>query len=116
MHKLVGGAAVKKICTVIGPCMFRRYLMADGLMSLPHLSSQTEQSHCRSGPRKHFHLSYGGGLKLNKKYSTEVSRQMEKKNNYYQHVIYKANILKLEMSRYTNFPPTVEMSSIRCNN
>ena len=41
---------------------------------------------------------------------------MEKKNNYYQHVIYKDNILKLEMSRYTNFPPTVEMSSIRCNN
>ena len=91
--------------------------MSDGLMSLPHLSSRKEQSHCRSGPRKHFHLSYGGGLKLNKKYSTEVSRYINgKKNNYYQHVIYKANILKLEMSRYTNFPPTVEMSSIRCNN
>jgi hypothetical protein len=83
--------------------------MADGLMSLPHLSSQKEQPHCRLGPRKHFHLSYGGGLKLNKKIQYR-SFKVNGKNNYYQHVIYKASILKLEMSRDTNFPPTLEMS------
>ena len=77
--------------------------MADGLMILPHLSSQKEQTRCRLGLRKHFHLSYWGRLKINKKNTVQKFQNI-------QHINYKANIPKLEISRDTNFSPPVERS------
>jgi hypothetical protein len=64
--------------------------MVDDLMSLPHLSSQKEQTHCRLGLRKHSHPSYGERVKLNTKIQCRSFKVKE--NNNIQHVINKANI------------------------